>query len=441
MNRQIDQLARLMEEKLGMASNTGKSLLAIADRAVLAGTNFLVLIVLGRVSGLEELGVFAMAWAVLQMVLVIQEGLVLTPFTVFRPKKPALHIQAAQCSSAAVFCALIGLAAVLAALIVAAAVALRSGDLDLIAVIVVVTLLLPVMIMREFVRRVLFADMNVSWVFLLDVQWALLLLFVLGWFSVSGVLSAVTVFLGILLAALVPYPAWLLANRHRFGSMTLAKLRLEAKRYWKFSRWIFATQISDIAQGHGIVWLVAAFGGPGAAGIFAACNSLSMVTNPLIIGFGNYLLPRTADARHRNGIDEVLQVVRKATMFLVVGAGGICAVLAAFGEPLVEILYQPGNMEHVAAVVAFLALARFLSASGFAVDNGLMVIGRPDINLTASLTGLICTMGLSAMLLPAWDLTGAALAVTIGTLAAMIIQFSGFRRTVGGLFIPARQSA
>ena len=69
----VDDLTKTFAFKTG---------LSIGDRLVYSGINFLTMVAVGRLCGLEDLGVFALAWTVLLTVNVVQEAFILSPFTV-----------------------------------------------------------------------------------------------------------------------------------------------------------------------------------------------------------------------------------------------------------------------------------------------------------------------------------------------------------------------
>ena len=79
------------------------------------------------------------------------------------------------------------------------------------------------------------------------------------------------------------------------------------------------------------------------------------------------------------------RVVWKVTLLLGVTMAVACAGLAACGDLCLQVLFGGDEYAGYGSVVALLPLSTFLSAISFPVDNGLWVMGRPDLNFRAGL--------------------------------------------------------
>ena len=63
-----------------------RGLLALGDQGLVSITNFATALLIGRVCGKPELGVYTLAWTLLSMVTEISGALITTPYTVFSPQ-------------------------------------------------------------------------------------------------------------------------------------------------------------------------------------------------------------------------------------------------------------------------------------------------------------------------------------------------------------------
>lgn len=63
----------------------------LLDQAMVSGIGFLTTIVLARLLGIEESGVFALAWIVVLFVLGVQFALLVSPMNSIGPKRPTDH--------------------------------------------------------------------------------------------------------------------------------------------------------------------------------------------------------------------------------------------------------------------------------------------------------------------------------------------------------------
>ncbi len=408
-----------------------KSYLAVIDRLIVGGTNFLTMVIVGRACGLEDLGVFALAWTILLGINVTQEAFVLSPFTVFcRQDSDETSKQTYAWTTLALQIASAAGAMTIALLCASLMTHLQAGP-TLQAVAWSLAIAIPAVSMREFVRRFLFAKLETTKALVLDALVASLQFTGLGAFWYTGSLSPGSALVVMAMATAVPAVTWLLLNRTNFKSTERSELLAQGRRHWRFGRWIGAGQLSDLAVTHGVAWLVAALAGTAATGVFAACNSLIMIVNPLILGIGNVLLPRTAQANHEHGSDEVNRIVWKTTSILALSVGVICLGVALFGEVLIGAFYSLGSLEGVQEIIVLLALANFVGATSFAVDNGLLVVNRPDVNFAASMVGLAFTFALAALLTPYLGVVGTAMGVLIGTVLNSLYQIVAFMRLVG----------
>lgn len=412
-------------------ATASKSYISFADRLVVSGTNFLTLVVIGRVCGVEDLGVFVLAWITLLAVNAVQEAFVFSPFTVFFSRIDAEDSRKSYAGAGLAMQFMLGIAAMILVLLIAA---IMTGlDTGLTARIVAWCLLLaiPALSMREFVRRFLFARLAALPVMVLDIVVSVLqlggfaLLWALGWLSPGSALLIMA------LANGLPALLWLGRNRTSFSRPDLTRLKAEISRHWAFGRWNCGAQISDLGIGHGVAWLIAFMAGTAATGVFAACNSIVLVVNPLLFGIGSVLLPRASEAHHRHGMGEVRRIVRKVTLVLSAAVGVVCLLIAVFGEDLVDLFYALESREHVRQIIILLALANFIGAVSHASDSGLLAIGRPDIKLIGSLAGVLATFAVAILLAFPYGVVGIVVGVLAGTSVTTLVLLIAFSRIAG----------
>ena len=76
----------------------------------------------------------------------------------------------------------------------------------------------------------------------------------------------------------------------------------DLRRNWSFGKWAFGSQLATLASGYGMPWMLALFLGTAATGRYAACLSIVMIANPLLIGLNNFLSPQAIHAYHTHGL-------------------------------------------------------------------------------------------------------------------------------------------
>ena len=405
-----------------------KSYWSVADRLIVSGVNFITMVIVGRAAGLSDLGVFALAWTVLLGIVVVQESFIVSLFTVndSRFKDVADRKRHAGAVVIQQMVLLVGATLVIA---LAAAIVDASGAQTTVRNAAwCLVLAAPAFAAREFARRFYLARLSLGRLIVLDGSAAALQLAALGTLWWSDAVSPASVLLAIAFASALPAIHWLYVNYREFSAPGAAYLRERVVRHWMFGRWVCAAQMGDLASSHGIAWLVAGLAGTAATGLFAACNSLLMVANPLIFGIGSVLLPRVAQAGSEAGAAEVRRIVLKGAIVITLVVGILCLTVAAFGQLLVGLLYSLQGVEGIALVMLLLALANTAGAAGLAFDSGLMVIDRPEINAAASLAGLVATIGIGLAFIPEYLAAGAAGAVLVGAVLGTLLQMAAFNR-------------
>jgi O-antigen/teichoic acid export membrane protein len=72
---------------------------------------------------------------------------------------------------------------------------------------------------------------------------------------------------------------------------------------WRFGRWFFAGQIVGLVQSYAVPWILTFFYGPEKTGILMACQTLVLLSNPVLLGLANWLGPATVRAYVSEGIN------------------------------------------------------------------------------------------------------------------------------------------
>jgi O-antigen/teichoic acid export membrane protein len=190
--------------------------------------------------------------------------------------------------------------------------------------------------------------------------------------------------------------------------------------------------MTDSAHHYALHWLLAVTLGTAATGVFAACSSLVLIFNPLVLGIGSVLVPRASQVYAEGGNAEVRRVVWKTTTFLVAAMSVICLGLALLGDATLQLLFDGEEYAGHGLIITLLALATLAGTFAFAMSHGLRVIERPDINFVARASGLAITLTVSFLLIGTWGIVGVAIARLIGMSVASAAQCAAFARLTRG---------
>ena len=423
---------RWLSGQFGKTSRKG--VLALFDQAVFSGSNFLTTVMIGRFCGLDQLGVYSLAFAVLIFLAVIHESLIWTPHTNY--SQPLKHDDRPEYAGTILFIqGLFTLAGVTVLLVLAGLLSAGFGPAGLAPVMWVLAAAAPCYLLRELIRRLLLARLEVAKVLVIDVMVAIVQFggfLALYWY---GGLSAATACAVVGIACLVISVGWFATTATRFV-IRPRNVGGQLRRHWSFGRWICASQMADSAHNYALHWLLAVALGTAATGVFAACSSLVLIFNPLVLGIGSVLVPRASQVYADGGNDEIRRVVWKTTAFLAAAMTVICLGLALFGDSALQLLYDGEGYAGHGLIITLLAVATLAGTFSFAADHGLWVIERPDINFMVRASGLAITLTVSFLLIGKWGIVGVAIARLIGMSAASAAQCTLFARLTKGRVSP-----
>jgi O-antigen/teichoic acid export membrane protein len=389
-----------------------KGFWAIADQGVLSGSNFLTTIVVGRLCGASQLGAYALGVTLLVLLGGLQNSLILSPYTVFSNRGKEKDL-ARYAGSILVQQGLVTLVGMITFATAGTIVSAAGGQPGVVEVLWALVITVPFFSFREFCRRILMARLHVKTVLVLD-GFVMLLQF-LG-FAVlyqAEMLSAATACAVVAAACAVPSLMWVLFTSHRFV-ICRQRVRKEFRRHWRFGRWICASQMTDIGQYYALHYLLIFTLGVATTGVYAACWSLVMIFNPLLLGVSSVLVPSAAQAHSRGGNAAVRQVIWRTTL-LVSGAMAVLFTgIVVWGDLTVQTLFDGNEYAGHGTVITILAATSLISALSFPALHGLCVIERPDINFKSAVVGLVITIVATLALVNVWGMVGAAVGGLIG---------------------------
>jgi O-antigen/teichoic acid export membrane protein len=398
-------------------------LLALLDQGVVSAARFLTNVIIGRVCGKEELGLYALGFSVLLLIVCAQEALVTTPYTVFGNRLQGAR-RAARAASALLQHGLLTLVCVIGG-VLGAVVLFAANQRQMAWVVLAIALGIAGTLMREFARRVALAHLSVGAATLVDSVFAVLcvggLLLAARW----GVLSAEWAYLIVGVACAAVAMGWLLASRDTFRRAP-GSFQTDCGETWRFGRWVFAGQIVLAASTALLPWLAAAARGSAEAGALSACLQIVLLTNPLVIAAGSLLTPQAARAA-AVGPRAVRAVTRPAAWWLAAAMSAFCLLVLLGGERAMSLVYG-GQFQGYGHTLAVLALAALATAVALPDDVGLQAIQRPDVNLRANVLGLLATLAVAGLAVGPLGVLGIAYGWLAGCTLASTWRMIGFAR-------------
>lgn len=424
-SRLESRLGRLLRALLGTRARQGA--LTLADQAVTSGTNFLTTVILGRACLQHELGLYAMGFSLVVVLMGVSRALIWMPYTTRSPHMAGPRLTRYTGSVTvhmAVFCLLTGLGLAVAA----AVTGLSAGGGQLSGLLAVLAVAAALMLFREYIRRVYLARMQISRALLLDIAMAALQLGGLGLLALGGLLSAQAAYWTIALACASVAAAWLLVTRRQLH-LRIRPTWTDWRRNWKLARWMFAAALIAVAATGVYPWILALFHGAASVGVMAAAQSVVFLANPFLLGVSGFYGPFAAHTYARNGAERLGRAVRWGTLGLMSVMGLFCTFVSVWGGQLVQLLYGP-QYAGEGGVVRALACAQLAEAACIPVSFGLLALGRADYTLKCAVIQLAVTLTLGLWCIERFGAAGVGYAALVGCLAAAALQWSAFRRIV-----------
>lgn len=399
--------------------------IAFVDQAIVSGTRFLITLVLGRFAGADELGLYAVAFAVLVLTANLQEAFVTTPYTVYgcRLAEPQRRVYAGNVLLQHGTLALAVAAGFLLAVPLLRGIGVGAPFVGLIGAMALVA---PAVLLWELARRVAIAHLRLGEALAIDAATSSLQIALIGAAMASGQLSALTAYGCVAVACLLVGVVWLWARRRMFR-LDIGSALAGVAPHWRFGRWVFASQAAQALQRYSLLWLVAAQLGATAAGGFAACQNLMLMANPALLGMSNLFAPALAHSSARGGREAVLRLLRAVAVRFAPVIAAISVLLAFFAGDLLTLLFGEAYRPYRTAA-HLLAPVPLAWAAHMAFSGGLRALERPRAAFQGDAAGLVSGVGLALVLTPLWGVAGAAAAlVGCSTITAALQSWALFR--------------
>jgi O-antigen/teichoic acid export membrane protein len=395
-------------------SNGAQAALALIDQLIVSGTTFLTMLMLGRLTGPHELGVFALVMTLYYLALAVQESLITVPYTVFGARLSGVRHR--RYAGAALFQSAAWSVCASTILGVAAATLYLAGQDEALARVVgVIAIVLPFWLLREFARRFLFAHMQVAKVVAMSIVGGGTQLVLICGFAYAGNLSAATALGAIGAASGIVGFGWLGLSRCDFDAHSARRMYFLRKN-WILGRWLLASQATPLLAGSVLLWQIMAWLGPTAIGVYAACDAILRFANPMIIAFTNVLTPQVAAGFQEGGKAQVRRIVWKSNLLLSVYLCGFALLMVVAGDWIMR--HSFGNEYQGAwALLVTLGINQLVNRLSIAPGRALLVVEQSNLIMFAEFAALAVSLIAAPLLLPFYGVLGAPLTMLAGSVA------------------------
>ncbi len=409
----------------------GQGVLTVLCQAVSSATTLLRMVLLMRVVGSEQVGLYSMAMTPILLAFAVQERLIESSYLVYAYRRTGVALRSWLGNSIVISLSFCGVATLLTLLWALGCIAwgMSRGEAStqhLGLALLAATLVMAPTTFREFARSVSFAHFDIVSATIIDFTTLLVQVALLGacwWF---GVVNVTTCFLALGVSSLIACGWWLVRMRPSFV-VERAALAADVREMWNFSKWLVLAR--TLGQGSRFImpWIVWCYLGEAAAGVLATCITLVGLSWIFVRGVNNYFRPIAVRAFLSGGAPAVRSAVRHTSWVFLLLCGGLCGLYFVVGDKLFALVYGPGPQE-VWLLVLLMGVNTLLTSLAIAATNGLAAIERPQGNTWIEGLTFAVTAATAPWLTLHYGLAGAAWAMLLGNLVGAISAYWLFER-------------
>jgi len=401
-----------------------KSGLSVFDQAVVSGTSFATSVLLARCVSREELGTYYLALSAYYFVRGIQEQVVSAPYMIYCSRRRDQELAEYAGSALVHQCGVV----LITAVILVAAMASGFATPAIESVCWLLLWAAPPLLVREFVRQMSFAHLDLRRAIVLDIVAAALQLVALGTLAATGQLNVTTTVATLAVCSAVPTIGWLATRKQPMVGRIAASIR-DWTHNWTFSRWALASQLLANTTPYIMPWVVVFTHGEAQTGMLGACTTLVGLSGTFLQGLCNFLTPRAAHAYTHGGLNELRSVLVQTAALFSATLGLLSVGAFVCGEWIATRLYGP-QFTGAGMIVGVLSLSVLANSFGVTAGNGLFAMERPRANFVADLAALCIVIVTTIVLVPTLGPLGAAISTLAGTASDALVRLWILRQTM-----------
>ena len=397
-----------------------RNLIGLFDQALASGATFFTSIVLGRVCSKDEFGLYTLAFSIVVAGMVLQNSLVLTPFTVFSTRlgqgEGSLYLGSTLVHqtvlSGLLVITLLGIAILTSFVFVFT----NFGKTAF-----VLSAVLPFILLKEFARRISYAKFKVKSALIIDIFYLLFQVGGVVLIAYLGLLSASSAYLITGFASIVSVIFWFNEFRQEF-TFSINHAISDFRRNRTLGKWIFFSGVAWMASTLLYPWFLGTMRGAIDVAIYGACTSVISLINPMLISFSNILEPTLSIAYAKGGLDLLKKPIMLATKSFSLVFGFITFVFIIFGNQIIVFIYgikYYGNgitIGVIACNVFIMAMNLILSRTSFVVDRG-------DIDFKSNILSMFISFTIGILLVYYLGVLGAAIGLLLANLTGSILKY------------------
>lgn len=399
-----------------------RSLLAFADQGIVSVANFAAVVLVGRFGGREELGFFTLGLSIYLFALGLGRALVWTTYT---QRNAGLAPEQRRVGAGSATVHLLGFAAASAVVVALCALtAAAFGHPRYAVAFAAVAPFTAAMLLREHVRRLGMARLDLVEVLVFDVLVAVAQLGALAWLAWGGRMSASSAYGALALTSLLAAP-WMACRRSSWR-IDWRRILPDWRANWATSKWLTGGGLAVLCGKQGYVWLLPIVASVAELGTFGAAQIIVQVTNPILLGGQNYLGPASAKVLAEGGLAALWRFTVKVTLGMAAAIGAYLVAVGLGGLPAVQAVFGSAADEVTTLLLLSLAAGNLSEAMLIPIEFAAINLGQARMLAMTAFIRLAVNATIGFALVAAYGAVAIGIGLTGGSLIALAWQWRLF---------------
>jgi O-antigen/teichoic acid export membrane protein len=404
-----------------------QAVLGVLDQGVTALGSLMPVVLLGRIAGANQLGIFSLAVSAALFVAISSQSLFLSGYPIFRARERA------ESAAYTFYAVLFGLVTQALLVPICVGVLVWTSDVGSQGLLggLAAAAFVAATALRSYFRTLSLARRDLPEILALDTLALLILSGLLARLALSGGLSVWNVFLALSFANAVFAAAWCI----RYSK----QMRVRLQETWgyltrslTFGRWAFAGVGFGSMPYYVTPWLLALTRGTKETAVYAAASSVVGLANHVFLGLTRGIEARTADALHHGGLPALQESLRRTLWIVLPALSAIVLAILLAADRLTE-LVLPGLATETAAVARVLSVSLFVGSFRVVAGNGLWAMNLPRATFAADFVRGVVSVGLGLVGAGYAGAVGCAVAVLLGDALSSIMVVARYRAELRSL--------
>jgi len=335
MKKKIVTSTKKTKEFLSKHKHTNWTL---ADQVVVSGSNFLLGIILARVLGISEFGIYSLALLIVLFANEIQQSAIISPMMSIGPKQKKDDenlYYGSVCTQAFLFAIISFISTFLGVKLLSS----YAPDWNISALALPLSINIFLVQLQDFIRRYFYTIEKPKLSFLTDVIRFIgyITVLITTYMFSSTELTTEDAFWISSLVTLVSIIFLLTHFMHL--SLSLEIFKITIKRHWDFSKWLTASTLMQWFFGNIYTIIAGTMIGTSAVGALKAAQSLLGVTHILFMALANIVPIKSAKMYAKGNIDEMKKYLINTGIIGVACVIAVSLIFAVYPEFWFRILF------------------------------------------------------------------------------------------------------